>query len=113
MPGGPQPYDNEAWGFPADFDLIARIEPLWRLRPSGPDQMLQLPAFLDLPALGQIRYGGGEKVAFSIQQALLLIGVPCRLGSRAGPVPTPIEAAASLHQGLTTAGADDSFDWPE
>lgn len=96
MPDGPK----EIGGSLHSSELIARIEPLWRLMAPGPHQMLQHPAFLDLAAFCQARYGGGEKVAFSLHQALLSIGIPCRLGNRADLSPTPIQAAATLHQGL-------------
>lgn len=84
-----------------DEPLTNCIETLWRLTPPGPDQLMQHPAFIKLAELSRPRYGGGEKLAFSLHQVLLAIGLPCRLSKRPDLILLPAQAAEALDIALS------------
>ncbi|MBU3890660.1 hypothetical protein [Methylosinus sp. KRF6] len=61
-------------------DLVDAVEQVWRIPPPGPANLLTDPRFLTLADILAARCGG-EKVAFSLFNALRNLGLPCAMRS--------------------------------
>lgn len=63
-------------------DLVEAVERVWRIPHPGPANLLADPRFLELSGALTQRCGG-EKVAFSLSNALRNLGLPCAMRSGA------------------------------
>jgi hypothetical protein len=83
-----------------DATLIAAVDGVWRLKPPGPAQLTQHPAFLNLAALCTDRYGSGVKLAIALHQALSSIGLPFQFAKRPDLIVSAEQAATALDKSL-------------
>lgn len=63
-------------------ELVEAVERVWRIPPPGPANLLTDPRFLTLAGI-IARRCGGEKVAFSLSNALRNLGLPCAMRASA------------------------------
>lgn len=77
-----------------DQQLLDALDDLWRIPPSGPDNLLSAPAFTALSELCAQRYGGGKAI-FALSNALRSLGLPCGqpLSQRRSALDLPTVAA--------------------
>lgn len=76
--------------------MLDAMAALWRLRPPGPDNILEHPAFVRLRAACRDGYPnvGKNGPAFALSTALRALGLPCNLQDDTAHLALPVEAAA-------------------
>jgi hypothetical protein len=83
-------------------DLVDAVEQVWRIPPPGPANLLTDPRFLTLADILAARCGG-EKVAFSLFNALRNLGLPCAMRSSVQPSVDGSGAIAAALEGTISA----------
>lgn len=84
-------------------DLLTAVGEVWRIPAPISDNLLAHPAIQHLTALCTARFGGGERMRFSVIQALRSLGLPAE---HVGEAPLGVaQATQSLEEGFSRTSA--------